>query len=390
MSLTALGHSLELEKISTKTTVPDNDYAKLMYYLNCVSSIVDFDIPRKYINYDEYYNLSYSEKKELLALCILLEPSLFTNSHLFILDENGEILKTSNNEFYELKATQFGLHINSEILIAGKMVRALKIMIFDSYWMRKFYYNPIKSIQCNPYRTSDYSYRGEYNKSQDSSSSNPSPSNEVPFVYKGNFCVVSALISGFVIIFIALLFSELEGLKIKRIPFFDLFEGLKTGLLLIFLVAVVAFFFGIYASWWGKINSKIIMIIFYGLVILFLIFLGSIFCRIKWLVPVVLNPISKSVNLNNATAMCSSYNMSTDDVQDCSTFFESFEGNSQLLAEFLEKESKKAESRFIKHGVTLIIFAVIFIFLTLYVIYLTFKGTNVCHTIGDTLHMTFL
>lgn len=43
--------------------VPDNAIAKLMYYLECVFTIIDLDIEKRYINYNNYFLLTSLEKK---------------------------------------------------------------------------------------------------------------------------------------------------------------------------------------------------------------------------------------------------------------------------------------------------------------------------------------
>ena len=146
MSVTAVGRNIQVKQVGTSATIPSNNYGRLMYYLSCVSSVVDFEIPYKYRNYSNYYSLSYSEKKELVVLCALLQPSLFMENHLFICDDEGRILTDYSNDFFEITETNVGLHVSEEIVIAGKRVRALKIMIFKPRWLINNYRDPLRAV----------------------------------------------------------------------------------------------------------------------------------------------------------------------------------------------------------------------------------------------------
>ena len=43
MSATLGYNSLKVEAIGQKVYVPDNDYARLMYYLSCVFTVIQYD-----------------------------------------------------------------------------------------------------------------------------------------------------------------------------------------------------------------------------------------------------------------------------------------------------------------------------------------------------------
>ena len=69
-----------------------------MYYLSCVNSCLpDFEIPRKYLNYQTTISLSNDELIELTALCVLLSPDVFEGKVFFNVDNDDLDMGGTNN-----------------------------------------------------------------------------------------------------------------------------------------------------------------------------------------------------------------------------------------------------------------------------------------------------
>ena len=66
-----------MEAIGRSVYVPSNDYAKLMYYLSCVFTVIQYEENNKFIDYEHYYLLTQDEKKALIVLALLLNPKNF-------------------------------------------------------------------------------------------------------------------------------------------------------------------------------------------------------------------------------------------------------------------------------------------------------------------------
>ena len=83
------------------TSVPDNPRAKLMYYLNCVTTVLEMSDPvlDRLKNYDRYYSLDDEEEEILLRLVCVLRPTLFMGKVFFPSDE---LCGDSSNEFFEV------------------------------------------------------------------------------------------------------------------------------------------------------------------------------------------------------------------------------------------------------------------------------------------------
>ena len=135
----------KIEEIGKDVTVANNDYAKLMYYLSCVDSVINYGGMNMLIYYKNYHLLSSTQKEIILKLCRELNPRIFIDAGIFILDE--KILPDKyNNQFYKITDEKVGVKLNQEIVIGGKSVKILKIMVCNSNWIKKNYITPIKNI----------------------------------------------------------------------------------------------------------------------------------------------------------------------------------------------------------------------------------------------------
>ena len=143
MSATLGMKNTTVKMFGGKANVPNNTMDKLMYYLHCVVNVIQYEnsVLTDYQNYDELSG------KELLAVydvAKLLNPSLFINAGIFILDQ--KLLVDTDNQFYEITDETVGVHVNQEIMIGGRSVKVLKIMACNMLWLNRNYYRPIQEI----------------------------------------------------------------------------------------------------------------------------------------------------------------------------------------------------------------------------------------------------
>ena len=143
MSATLGMKNVKVRAFGTSTTIPNNVIAKLMYYLDCVAAVIDYD-DRTLTDYQNYDELSGEELVAVYAVAKILNPSLFINSGIFIVDQN--LLIDENNQFYEITDETIGIHVNREIMIGGKTVKVLKLMACNNTWLSEYYYKPIDVI----------------------------------------------------------------------------------------------------------------------------------------------------------------------------------------------------------------------------------------------------
>ena len=143
MSATLGMKSVKVRAFGTKTEIPNNALAKLMYYLDCVATVINYD-DRTLTDYQNYDELSGEELVAVYQLAKLLNPRLFIDAGIFIVDP--KLLHDAGNQFYEIYDETIGVHVNQEIMIGGKSVKVLKIMACNNIWLSTYYYNPIDLI----------------------------------------------------------------------------------------------------------------------------------------------------------------------------------------------------------------------------------------------------
>ena len=136
-----VGERVGIRDISRDASVPQNSKAKLMYYLNCVASVIQLDdrALSRLRNYQNYYLLSDEETDALLAFVILFSPDELIGKVFFPSEDCGG----GSNQFFELSAVSHMLAVADNIVIGGERKRVGKIMFFKRSWMENNYLSPI-------------------------------------------------------------------------------------------------------------------------------------------------------------------------------------------------------------------------------------------------------
>ena len=128
-----------------RTTVPDDDVAKLMYYLSCVDTVINYQGIDKLSDFKNYKRLTVDDMADLFELVLLFNPEIFLNAKIFIL-EIDPLPNGLDNQFYEITNERIGIHINNQIIIGGRTVRVMKFMVCNPAWLIRNYYRPWKNI----------------------------------------------------------------------------------------------------------------------------------------------------------------------------------------------------------------------------------------------------
>ena len=142
MSLDLGFQSLDVKLTGSKAYVPENNLAKLMYYLNCVTGVIQYDENNKFLEYQKYYLLSEKEEQLVVIIAILFDPKILISQSLFLVGSEY-VPSGKTNQFYELTNNKFGIHINSEVIIGGVARKVLKFMGCTQSWLDDNYYEPI-------------------------------------------------------------------------------------------------------------------------------------------------------------------------------------------------------------------------------------------------------
>ena len=162
MSATLGINKLSVERTGVEVQVPNNNLARLMYYLSCIFNVIQYNENNKLSDYKNYFYLTNEEKKAVYALAILFKPEVFLNAGVFVLD-NGLLTGNFGNDFLKITDERIGVHANQEMVIGGRTVKVLKIMACNNSWLEKNYYNPLRGFINELYQQSTIATRNSYN-----------------------------------------------------------------------------------------------------------------------------------------------------------------------------------------------------------------------------------
>ena len=136
---------MQVQLDSHRVFVPDDDVARLMYYLSCVDYVINYQEIDRLSDYKNYASLTYEELVALFKLVIIFDPKYFIEKGVFIINQNLLPIGSSN-QFYQITNKRIGIHINSEMLIGGRSVKVLRVMVCNKNWLIRYYFNPWKNI----------------------------------------------------------------------------------------------------------------------------------------------------------------------------------------------------------------------------------------------------
>ena len=144
MSATYVMKNIRIKAFGRYTTIPKNDMAKLMYYLHCVTSVIDIIDP-VLTDYQNYKELTGEQLMEVYNKAKEYSPDKFLSHKIFII--NQDLPNNSlENEFYEITDETIGIHADKEIAIGGRISKVNKIMVCNNNWLSVYYYSPISVV----------------------------------------------------------------------------------------------------------------------------------------------------------------------------------------------------------------------------------------------------
>ena len=148
MAVVLIGEQAELTDITVKVTLPENDTAKLMYYLRSVSTVLSLETMEDNIarltDYKNHYVLTNDEKVKLLSLCKKFSPDKLEGKCFFHSDEIGGDLA---NRFFLLNSTEAAFVAAESVSIGAITVSVKTIMVYKMSWKIQFYTNPMNQVQ---------------------------------------------------------------------------------------------------------------------------------------------------------------------------------------------------------------------------------------------------
>ena len=141
---TAASVSVNVTNTGVSVMVPDDDIARVMYYLNCVTVSLGLDILQDdLVDFRNYAWLSPMRIALVLKTALEFGPDEFIDKLIFR-DDDGEIVNgSSGNEFCDISIACGLVSLQQDVVIAGKVQNVTKVMFFKSSWLETFYTGPM-------------------------------------------------------------------------------------------------------------------------------------------------------------------------------------------------------------------------------------------------------
>ena len=146
MALYMQTNDFSAERTTVTTNVPNNDVARLMYYMHCVCTAVNCDNDpsiQRFTSYNNWSRLSVDEQKVLFALCAAISPDTLNNRVFF---HSDELCVDHINEFYTINQVRNQVLAAESIVIAGQERIVNKIMTYKMSWIENYYVGPMRRL----------------------------------------------------------------------------------------------------------------------------------------------------------------------------------------------------------------------------------------------------
>jgi hypothetical protein len=138
--------SVSVAETGTSVVVPDNDVARLMYYLHCVTMGLGLDILEDdLVDYKNYRRLSRARTELVFKSALLFSPDELIDKLIFQ-DDDQIVTKTSANQFCRVSVACDIVSLQRDVVIAGKMQNATSVMFFRLSWLEKNYTQPLLNL----------------------------------------------------------------------------------------------------------------------------------------------------------------------------------------------------------------------------------------------------
>ena len=118
-------NQVQIRPFGVVVDVPDDDVAKLMYYLSCVDTVINYNIIDRLSDYKNYNLLTVDDLTLLFQLVLLFYPQKFIQAGIFVLEQR--LLQPGmGNQFYEITDERIGLFVNNVFFIGGRTDKSFK------------------------------------------------------------------------------------------------------------------------------------------------------------------------------------------------------------------------------------------------------------------------
>jgi hypothetical protein len=131
---------------SVRTVVPNDDIARLMYYLHCIDACLQIaSLDYALTDYRNYRRLSPQGRRLVVEWATLLDPRELIDEVIF-LDDEQVMTATLDNAICEVSVACHLISIRSTAIVAGGVQEISKVMFFRSKWLVNNYIEPLQRI----------------------------------------------------------------------------------------------------------------------------------------------------------------------------------------------------------------------------------------------------
>jgi len=143
--------SITIKAVGKLTSVPNNNIARLMYYLSCVNNCLDKDgqsslLDSRHTDFRNYDKLQDEEQTLIVLLSLLLSPDELIGVCFFVVDEGAACLRGSSNEFLETTSAKSFLGAlysqNKVFVFKGDEVQTSRVMVCTKGWLQNNFMVP--------------------------------------------------------------------------------------------------------------------------------------------------------------------------------------------------------------------------------------------------------
>ncbi|PAA63995.1 hypothetical protein BOX15_Mlig013201g1 [Macrostomum lignano] len=143
---------LRIENSGTTVDLPNDNVARLMYYLHCISCLLDDCVPANLTNYRLYRSLTQRERLMVIGLALELTPDkvpLFIPVSRLPEDKSNMFLKFSS---LSETLTALGIQSGGAAMMAlqrqvGSSQKLIEVMAYTQGWLNRNYLNPLMEIR---------------------------------------------------------------------------------------------------------------------------------------------------------------------------------------------------------------------------------------------------
>lgn len=141
---------ISIKAVGKVVSVPNNNIARLMYYLSCVNNCLEKNgqklLEQRHTDYQNFAQLSDEEHTLIVLLALLLSPDELIGLCFFVVDEGSACLRGSSNEFLEITSARnvLGALLTQDkvFVFKGDEVRTSRVMLSTKGWIQNNFVLP--------------------------------------------------------------------------------------------------------------------------------------------------------------------------------------------------------------------------------------------------------